>query len=86
MSIVAWIALGLIAGSIVGWIAGLRGRNLLGDAVVGTLGAVLAGGLASVLLGLDISSIDPTSVLGAAVGALVLILVLHALPPTAVFD
>ena len=86
MSSLAWIALGLLGGAIVAWLWGLRGRALLADAVVGVLGAVLGGFLASVLLGLDIAGLDVTSLLVAAVGAALLILILHALPPTDVFE
>ena len=70
----------------VGWLWGLRGRALLADGVVGVLGAVLGGFLASVLLGLDIAGLDGTSILVAAVGAGLLILILHALPATDVFE
>ncbi len=86
MSIVAWIALGLIGGAAVGWLRGRRGRLLLGDMVVGVLGAVLGGFMASVTLGLDIADIDWTSVLVAAVGAAILILVLNALPATEIYE
>ena len=86
MSILAWIGLGLVGGAVVGWLWGLRGRALLADGVVGVLGAVLGGFLASVLLGLDIAGLDVTSILVAAVGAGLLILILHALPATDVFE
>jgi uncharacterized membrane protein YeaQ/YmgE (transglycosylase-associated protein family) len=39
-----------------------------------------------VLLGLDIADLDITSVLVAAVGAAVLILILHALPAGGVYE
>ena len=86
MSILAWIGLGLVGGAVVGWLWGLRGRALLADGVVGVLGAVLGGFLASVLLGLDIAGLDGTSILVAAVGAGLLILILPALPATDVFE
>src|SRR5207237_10157106 len=86
VSILAWIGLGLVGGAVVGWLWGLRGRALLADGVVGVLGAVLGGFLASVLLGLDIAGLDVTSILVAAVGAAVLILILHALPAMDVFE
>jgi uncharacterized membrane protein YeaQ/YmgE (transglycosylase-associated protein family) len=86
MSILAWIALGLLAGVVVGFCTGLRGRDLLGTAVVGTLGAVIGGFMASVLLGLDISGVDGTSVLVAAIGALFLILFQRLIPATEVFE
>lgn len=86
MSILAWIALGLLGGGVAGWLLKRRGRVLLGYIVVGILGAVLGGFMASVSLGLDIADIDWTSILVAAVGAAMLILILHALPPTDVFE
>jgi len=86
VSILAWIGLGLVGGAVVSWLWGLRGRALLADGVVGVLGAVLGGFLASVLLGLDIAGLDGTSILVAAVGAGLLILILHALPATDVFE
>jgi uncharacterized membrane protein YeaQ/YmgE (transglycosylase-associated protein family) len=86
VSIVAWIALGLVGGAAAGWLWGLRQSALLGHAVVGMLGAVLGGFMASVTLGLDISGVDLTSMLVAAVGAALMVVILHALPPTEVFD
>jgi uncharacterized membrane protein YeaQ/YmgE (transglycosylase-associated protein family) len=86
VSIVAWVVLGLVGGAVAGWLWGGRRRTLLGDAVVGVLGAVLGGFMASVTLGLDITQLDGTSLLVAAVGAAILILILHALPPIEVFD
>jgi uncharacterized membrane protein YeaQ/YmgE (transglycosylase-associated protein family) len=81
-----WIALGLVGGAVAGYVMGLRRRALLSDAAVGVLGAILGGFLASALLGLDISGIDWTSVLVAALGAALLIAVLHALPAADVFE
>ena len=86
MSIVAWIVLGLVGGVVVGWLSGARKRDLLASVVVGVLGAIIGGFMASVLLGLDITSIDGTTVLVAALGALVLILFQRVIPATQVFD
>jgi len=86
VSILAWIVLGLFGGAAAGWLMRVRGRALLSDAVVGVLGAVLGGFLAAALLGLDITGIDWTSVLVAALGAALLILILHALPATDIFE
>ncbi|HEV7662669.1 MAG TPA: GlsB/YeaQ/YmgE family stress response membrane protein [Chloroflexota bacterium] len=86
MSILVWLAVGLVGGLLGGWLWGARGRVLGGDAVVGVLGAVLGGFIASVTLGLDIAGFDGTSVLVAAFGTLLLLLVLHALPATDVYD
>jgi len=86
VSIVAWIGLGLVGGTSVGWLLGARRSALAGYTVVGMLGAILGGFMASVMLGLDISGIDATSVLVAGLGAAILIVILHALPPTEVFE
>ena len=51
-----------------------------------SLGAILGGFMASVMLGLDISDIDLTSLLVAAIGAALLIVILHALPATQIFE
>jgi uncharacterized membrane protein YeaQ/YmgE (transglycosylase-associated protein family) len=86
VSILAWIALGLVGGAIAGYLLGQRGRLLMASVVVATLGAILGGFMAAVMLGLDISGLDFTSLLVAAAGAALLLLVLRALPPTDVFD
>jgi uncharacterized membrane protein YeaQ/YmgE (transglycosylase-associated protein family) len=86
VSVVVWIVLGLVGGFVAGWVWGLRWGALMGDVVVGVLGAVLGGFLASVTLGLDIAGFDGISVLVAGLGAAILIVIQHALPPTEVFD
>jgi uncharacterized membrane protein YeaQ/YmgE (transglycosylase-associated protein family) len=92
VSILVWVALGLLGGVAAGWVLASprdgaeRGRVVLSDAVVGVLGAVVGGFMATVLLGLDIADFDLTSVLVAAMGAALLILILHSLPATDVFD
>ena len=47
MSIVAWIALGLVGGAVIGWLGGARRRDLLASVVVGALGAVIGGFMAA---------------------------------------
>jgi uncharacterized membrane protein YeaQ/YmgE (transglycosylase-associated protein family) len=86
VSILVWLAIGLVGGLVCGWLLGARGRLLLGDVAVGGLGALLGGFLAAVLLGLDVADFDLTSVLVATMGALLLSLVLHALPSVDVFN
>jgi uncharacterized membrane protein YeaQ/YmgE (transglycosylase-associated protein family) len=86
VSLLAWIALGLVGGAVAGWLWGQRGRLLLADAVAGMLGAILGGFIAAVQIGLDISGFDLTSTFVAAIGAAMLILILHALPASDVFE
>jgi uncharacterized membrane protein YeaQ/YmgE (transglycosylase-associated protein family) len=86
VSILAWIALGLLGGAVAGWILGDRGRMLLANVVVATLGAIIGGFMAAVLLGLDVSVLDLTSLLVAAFGAALLLAILRLLPPNEAFD
>lgn len=81
MNILAWLVVGLIAG----WLAGLvmkgGGYGVVGDIVVGVVGALLGGFLAGVLFGADyISGINPTTIIVAFVGAIILIAVIRMLP------
>ena len=74
MTILAWIVLGLIAG----WLAGLMmrggGYGIIGDIVLGILGAIIGGWLTAVLLGRDMmTGINIESLLVAVLGAVVLI-------------
>ena len=85
---VAWVALGLVGGAAAELVAPSRSaqRGWLPSLVVGVLGAVIGGFLAAVLLGLDITVLDYTTLLVASVGALSLILVVRAMPETDVFE
>jgi uncharacterized membrane protein YeaQ/YmgE (transglycosylase-associated protein family) len=80
MSILVWLILGLVAG----WIASILvggGYGLIGDIIVGIIGAFVGGWLGSRFLGLDVTGLNFTSI-GLAVGGAVLVLViLHALSP-----
>jgi len=83
VSVVGWIALGLLLGAAVGSGLGARGRGVPATAAAGTLGAFLAGFLTSVVVGLDVVDVNGTSLVAALVGALALIGVLQATPDTA---
>jgi uncharacterized membrane protein YeaQ/YmgE (transglycosylase-associated protein family) len=74
MTIIAWIVLGLIAG----WLAGLimrgGGYGVIGDIVLGILGAFVGGWLWSLLMHEDITvGFNLPSLLIAVLGAVVLI-------------
>jgi uncharacterized membrane protein YeaQ/YmgE (transglycosylase-associated protein family) len=86
MSVIAWIVLGLTMGVAIGWLAGARRRALVASVVVGVLGAIIGGFMAAVLLGLDISGVENTTLVVAAVGALLLILFERAIPATQVYE
>lgn len=78
MGILSWILVGLIAG----WLAGLvmkgSGYGLVGNLVVGVIGALVGGWLAGVLFKVDgISGFNITTILVALVGAIVFIFILR---------
>jgi uncharacterized membrane protein YeaQ/YmgE (transglycosylase-associated protein family) len=82
MSIVAWIVVGLIAG----WLAGLvmkgGGFGIIGDIVVGAVGAIIGGFLAGLILGGDyLTGINIGTIVVAFVGAVILIAILRAVAP-----
>ena len=73
MGIIAWIVLGLIAGWLAGQFMKGGGYGLVGDIVLGIIGAVVGGFLASTLLGLDVNGFNIMSILIAFVGACIVI-------------
>jgi uncharacterized membrane protein YeaQ/YmgE (transglycosylase-associated protein family) len=84
VSILAWIVLGLVAG----WLAGqfMKGdaNELLGDLMLGIIGAIVGGFLSSTLLGVDVTEFNVISVVIAFAGACIVIAISRARPkPTA---
>ncbi|HEY7064652.1 MAG TPA: GlsB/YeaQ/YmgE family stress response membrane protein [Chloroflexota bacterium] len=81
MSIIGWIILGLIAG----WLAGLimrgGGYGIIGDIILGIIGALVGGFLSSVLLGVDVTGFNFTSLVIAVLGAIIVIAIARAVSP-----
>jgi uncharacterized membrane protein YeaQ/YmgE (transglycosylase-associated protein family) len=73
MSILAWIVLGLIAGWLAGVLVRGSGYGVIGDIILGILGALVGGWITSALLGVDISGFNLQSLLIAVLGAIVII-------------
>ncbi len=81
MSILTWLVVGLIAGWLAGMVMKGGGYGVVGDIIVGILGALLGGFLASVIFGSNmLSGINLVSILVAFLGAVVLIAIVRALP------
>ncbi len=78
MSIIVWIVLGLIAG----WLAGMvmkGGYGLIGDIVLGIIGAIVGGFLTGVLLGRDmVNGFNIESIVVAFIGAIIVIAISRA--------
>ncbi|MDQ6673945.1 MAG: GlsB/YeaQ/YmgE family stress response membrane protein [Chloroflexota bacterium] len=80
MSIVAWIVLGLIAGWLAGQVMKGGGYGVIGDIVLGIVGAIIGGFLTGVLLGRDmVNGFNIESIVVAFIGAVVLIAISRAL-------
>jgi len=79
MGILAWLVVGLIAG----WLASLvmrgGGYGLIGDIIVGVVGALIGGFLAATFLKMPnaVNGINITSILVAFIGAVILIAILR---------
>jgi len=79
MSIIAWIILGLVAGWLAGMVMRGGGYGILGDIVLGILGALIGGWLTALLLGRDmVNGFNVESLIVAVVGAVVLIAISRA--------
>ena len=75
MGIIAWIVLGALAGFIANVIMG-GGEGLIMMVILGIVGAVVGGFIAGTVLGIaDITGFNPTSLIVAVFGAIVVIFV-----------
>lgn len=81
MGILSWIIVGLIAG----WLAGLvvkgGGFGVLGDIILGIVGALIGGFIASAIFHVadPVSGINVTTIVIAFIGAVIVIWLLRAL-------
>ena len=81
MGLLAWIIVGLIAG----WLAGLvvkgGGYGIIGDILLGIVGAVIGGFLAGALFSVPnpISGINLTTLVVAFLGAVIVVWIVRAL-------
>ncbi len=75
MSVIAWIVLGLIAGWLAGVLVRGSGYGVIGDIILGILGALVGGWITSTLLGVDVSGFNLESLLIAVFGAVVIIVI-----------
>ena len=74
MSIIAWIVLGLVAGWLAGMIMRGGGYGIIGDIVLGVVGALIGGWITSAVLGRDmVNGFNVETLIVAVIGAIVLI-------------
>ena len=79
MSFLAWIVLGLISGFIASKIVNKSGSGAVVDIVLGIVGAVLGGWLFNTIGHVGVTGVNLYSILVAVVGAVVVLLLYHAL-------
>jgi uncharacterized membrane protein YeaQ/YmgE (transglycosylase-associated protein family) len=79
MSIIAWIVLGLIAGFIASQIVKGQGEGVVGDIIVGVVGALVGGFLFNLFGAAGVTGFNLWSLLVAVVGAVVLQFAYHAI-------
>lgn len=79
MSVIVWIILGLIAGFIASKLVNRHGEGVFLDIVLGIVGAVVGGWLMAFFGGHGVTGFNLHSILVAIGGAVVLLVVVHAL-------
>lgn len=78
MSILAWLLLGLVAGFIASKIVNKSGQGLFLDIVIGIVGALIGGALFNSLGGIGVTGFNLWSLFVAVVGAVIALLIYHA--------
>jgi uncharacterized membrane protein YeaQ/YmgE (transglycosylase-associated protein family) len=79
MSFIVWIVLGLIAGFIASKLVNKSGEGMLLDIILGIVGAVVGGWLFNAFGMSGVTGFNVYSVLVAVIGAVVFLIVYHAL-------
>lgn len=79
MGLISWIAVGLLAGLLARWIVRDERSGCLYTIAIGVLGALIGGGLAEWAGADGVDEFDIRSILVAALGAILLLLVLQAI-------
>jgi uncharacterized membrane protein YeaQ/YmgE (transglycosylase-associated protein family) len=82
MTVLGWIVVGFIAGTMARWVTGARRRGCLVTIVVGVLGGLIGGTLFQLATDSDtdvMDDFDIGSVFVAFVGAVLLLLILEAI-------
>ena len=86
MSILSWIFVGLFAGLLARFVVRDDRSGCLYTIAVGVLGALIGGFLGSTFFGWDVTGFNVGSILLAFLGAVVLLLILRAIPGRQPFE
>jgi uncharacterized membrane protein YeaQ/YmgE (transglycosylase-associated protein family) len=79
MSILAWLVLGLISGFIASKLVNKSGEGVLLDIVLGIVGAIVGGWLFNTIGHSGVTGLNLYSMFVAVVGAVIVLVVYHAL-------
>ena len=79
MSFLAWIVLGLIAGFIGSKVVNKSGEGFFLDIILGIVGAVVGGWLFTMFGAHGVTGVNLYSILVAAIGAIIVLVIYHAL-------
>jgi uncharacterized membrane protein YeaQ/YmgE (transglycosylase-associated protein family) len=79
MSFIAWIVLGLVAGFIASKIVNKSGEGMILDIILGIVGAVFGGYLLQTFGMAGVTGLNVYSILVAVVGAVLFLVLYHAL-------
>jgi uncharacterized membrane protein YeaQ/YmgE (transglycosylase-associated protein family) len=77
MGLFSWIVIGLIAGWLASKVVKGHGSGLIGNLIVGVIGALLGGWISGTFLGISLTGFNLTTFLIAFGGAVLLLLVLR---------
>ena len=79
MSFIAWIILGLISGFIASKVVNRTGEGVLLDIILGIVGAFVGGWLFNTFGRVGVTGLNIYSMVVAAIGAIVVLVIYHAL-------
>jgi uncharacterized membrane protein YeaQ/YmgE (transglycosylase-associated protein family) len=79
MSFIAWIILGLIAGFIASKLVNRTGEGVFLDIILGIVGAFVGGWLFNTFGRVGVTGLNLYSMMVAAIGAIVVLVIYHAL-------
>ena len=79
MGLIGWIVVGLIAGLLARWIVKDSRTGCVYTVVIGVLGAIIGGGLMALIDEQGVDEFSFRSILVAALGAVLLLLILQAI-------
>ena len=78
MSIIVWLVLGLVAGFIGSKIVNKSGEGVVVDIILGIVGAVVGGFLFSIIGASPVTGFNIYSIFVAVIGAIVVLVIYHA--------